>query len=78
MALEFYTSQPKVEFGLVPCTCCNRLVRGKIIHWPDDVEKIPMNMPCKSCGKWLGHHEEVNQDVLGEMCIECFKEEFEL
>lgn len=76
MALEFESDRPlKSVYGMVPCTCCNKLVPGKITFWPDQKESRPINRGCKSCEKWLGHLEEDCFDELAGMCIECFKEE---
>lgn len=75
MTLEFQSSsEPRREYAMVTCTCCSRLVPGKIIHWHDNPEMIPLWMPCTSCGMWLGHLEEDNKDVLDGMCLDCFGE----
>jgi hypothetical protein len=59
------------KFGLVKCTCCSKLVPGKIIYWPGMApEKKPLWQPCKECGVWLSHLEEDNESLKGR-CADC-------
>ena len=65
---------PLEKFDLVKCTCCSRLVPGKVIYWIGMVpEKKPLWKPCKECGVWLSHLEEDNESLNGR-CADCGKE----
>ena len=46
---------------------------------PYDVDVVPIYMSCtnKACNLYLGSVEEDYADILGGMCIECFREETE-
>ena len=44
---------------------------------PYDVEFIPIYMSCTECGLYLGSTEEDNADILGGMCLQCFRTEIE-
>ena len=41
---------------------------------PHDVELVPIYMSCTECGLYLGSIEEDHADLLGCMCLECFRE----
>ena len=41
---------------------------------PHDVEFVPIYMSCAECGLYLGSIEEDHADILGCMCLECFRE----
>ena len=41
---------------------------------PHDVEFVPVYMSCAECGLYLGSIEEDHADILGCMCLECFRE----
>ena len=41
---------------------------------PHDVEFVPIYMSCAECGLYLGSIEEDHADLLGCMCLECFRE----
>ena len=41
---------------------------------PHDVELVPIYMSCTECGLYLGSIEEDHADVLGCMCLKCFRE----
>lgn len=71
---EVFTSKPQEKFAMVHCTCCHKLVPGKIIFWPGmEPERIPLWKPCYDCGKWLSHLEEEDVSMQGR-CFECHKE----
>ena len=72
-----HSSGPLVKYAMIQCSCCTRLVPGKITMWPDNPEKEVLHMPCSQCGNALSHEEADNQDILGKMCLECFQEEVE-
>ena len=63
------------KFAMIRCNCCTRMVSGVIVTLGGIRDEIPLHMPCVSCGKWLGHLEEDNEDALAKMCLDCFKEE---
>ena len=44
---------------------------------PYDVEFIPIYMSCTECGLYLGSTEEDNADIIGGMCLKCFRTETE-
>ena len=46
---------------------------------PHDIDFVPIYMSCtnKACGFYLGSVEEDYADILGGMCMECFREETE-
>ena len=44
---------------------------------PYDVEFIPIYMSCTECGLYLGSTEEDNADIIGGMCLKCFRTEIE-
>ena len=44
---------------------------------PYDVEFIPIYMSCTECGLYLGSTEEDYADILGGMCLQCFRTEIE-
>ena len=68
---EGFVTKPKNKFAMVHCSCCNRLVPGKIINWPGmSPEKKILWKPCKECGVWLSHAEEDNKSLKGK-CFEC-------
>ena len=41
---------------------------------PHDVEFVPIYMSCTECGLYLGSIEEDHADILGCMCLKCFRE----
>ena len=66
-----FVTKPKNKFAMVHCSCCNRLVPGKVINWPGmSPEKKILWKPCKECGVWLSHAEEDNKLLKGK-CFEC-------
>ena len=67
-------STPK-KFAMIKCNCCTRMVPGVIVTLGGICDEIPLHMPCVSCGRWLGHLEEDNEDFLEKRCLDCFKEE---
>ena len=67
-------STPK-RFAMISCNCCTRMVPGVIVTIGGIRDEIPLHMPCVSCGRWLGHLEEDNEDFLEKRCLDCFKEE---
>jgi len=44
---------------------------------PYDKELIPIYMSCAECNLYLGSIEEDNADILGGMCLKCFREQTE-
>jgi len=44
---------------------------------PYDVEFIPIYMSCTECGLYLGSTEEDYADIIGGMCLKCFRTEIE-
>ena len=44
---------------------------------PYDVEFIPIYMSCTECGLYLGSTEEDYADIIGGMCLKCFRTETE-
>ena len=44
---------------------------------PYDVEFIPIYMSCTECGLYLGSTEEDYADIIGGMCLQCFRKETE-
>ena len=42
---------------------------------PYDKELIPIYMSCTECKLYLGSTEEDYADILGEMCLKCFREQ---
>ena len=44
---------------------------------PYDKELIPIYMSCAECSLYLGSIEEDNADILGGMCLNCFREQTE-
>ena len=42
-----------------------------------DKELIPIYMSCAECNLYLGSIEEDNADILGGMCLNCFREQTE-
>ena len=44
---------------------------------PYDKELIPIHMSCAECSLYLGSIEEDNADILGGMCLKCFREQTE-
>jgi len=44
---------------------------------PYDVEFIPIYMSCTECGLYLGSTEEDYADIIGGMCLQCFRTETE-
>ena len=69
---------PLEKFGMIKCTCCSKMVPGKIIYWPGmPPERKPLWKPCKECGVWLSHLEVEQSSKLHDQCIECAKEEFD-
>lgn len=68
------SSRPLEKFDFVKCTCCSRLVPGKVIYWPGmPPETKPLWKPCKECGVWLSHLEDDDESLKGK-CLECTKE----
>ena len=41
---------------------------------PYDVELVPIYMSCAECGLYLGSIEEDHADILGCMCLKCFRD----
>ena len=41
---------------------------------PHDVEFVPIYMSCTECGLYLGSIEEDHADILGCMCLKCFRD----
>jgi hypothetical protein len=70
-----FAVEPSSKFAMIHCTCCNRMIPGKVICWPDQAEpeKIPLWRPCKECGIWLSHLEEDDKSLKGR-CFECHQE----
>ena len=44
---------------------------------PHDVDFVQIHMSCTECGLYLGSTEEDSADVLGGMCLQCFRKETE-
>ena len=44
---------------------------------PYDVEFIPIYMSCTECGLYIGSTEEDYADIIGGMCLKCFRTETE-
>ena len=54
---------------------------AKVVHMnadpPYDVDFVPIYMSCTECGLFLGSTEEDYADILGGMCLQCFRTETE-
>ena len=71
-----FATKPKEKFAMISCTCCSRMIPGKIIYWPGmQAEQKPLWKPCKECGVWLSHLEEDDKTLKGR-CFDCHKEQF--
>ena len=69
-----FATKPQEKFAMIGCSCCNRMVPGKIVYWPGmQAEKILLWKPCKECGVWLSHLEEDDSGLKGR-CFDCHKE----
>jgi hypothetical protein len=73
-----YAKEGGHRHTMMQCNCCATMVPGVVIqHNADEKDTIPLHMPCSTCGKWIGHLELENHQVLDGMCLGCFEEDVE-
>ena len=54
--------------GIARVHKCNTVSRGH------EIDLVPIYIPCTECCLYLGSTEEDYADILGSMCLKCFRE----